>query len=263
MNKKTQILLKKRILHHTPKLKVALLLFGQPRNIDNPDVYDSYKKHIIDIYNTDVFCHFWHDTYALTYDINECANLHYKNNYVVRNAVEIIKNTYNPKAFIYENPQKFSLDDNHKNILIKHFSHIKWLTNNTISNNISQMYSIYKVKQIYEEYIKTHNEHYDFVILGRYDMKIHNFPNLNYLNDNTFYLSNHHPHFPDLIFIFSNKFINFMDTYKNINKIITENEKYFNNNDIFWEPSVECFKYANYRLYYNISLLKPILLNVG
>ena len=37
-------------------MKVALLLFGQPRNVDNPNSFNSHQKWIFDEYDVDTFC---------------------------------------------------------------------------------------------------------------------------------------------------------------------------------------------------------------
>ena len=40
-------------------MKVALLFFGQPRFLENSLPFESHKDHIINKYDTDVFCHTW------------------------------------------------------------------------------------------------------------------------------------------------------------------------------------------------------------
>ena len=50
-------------------MKVALLLYGQPRNIDNMKVIESHKNLIINKYDADVFCHTDYSD-AGTYTIN-------------------------------------------------------------------------------------------------------------------------------------------------------------------------------------------------
>jgi hypothetical protein len=129
----------------------------------------------------------------------------------------------------------------------------------SMSNIISQLYSINEVKKIYQQYIIDNNINYDFIVLGRYDLIIDAFPNLHLLNNTFFYLSNNHTHFPDFMYIFSNNYINFLSTYENIEQLIIENQNDFNT-ELFWAPNAECFKYANYRKYYNILFIRPIML---
>jgi hypothetical protein len=66
----------------------------------------------------------------------------------------------------------------------------------------------------------------------------------------------HHPNFPDLFFIFNPVFINSQNTFENFKLICDKLMK----NEIkrFWEPSPECFKYNNFVLYFNPSLIKGI-----
>lgn len=40
-------------------MKVALAFFGQPRFVDNQDIINTYKRVILDRYDTDVFGHMW------------------------------------------------------------------------------------------------------------------------------------------------------------------------------------------------------------
>ena len=52
-------------------MKVALLLFGQPRNIDNPNSFNSHQKWIFDEYDVDTFCHVWWDKEVSQYDVSD------------------------------------------------------------------------------------------------------------------------------------------------------------------------------------------------
>ena len=52
-------------------MKVALLLFGQPRNIDNPNSFNSHQKWIFDEYDVDTFCHAWWDEDVSEYDVSD------------------------------------------------------------------------------------------------------------------------------------------------------------------------------------------------
>ena len=57
------------------RLKVALLFSGQPRYLDNPYPRSSHKKHIIDRYDTDVFCHTWWDKENECYPVGSWSTI--------------------------------------------------------------------------------------------------------------------------------------------------------------------------------------------
>ena len=235
-------------------MKVALLLFGQPRCVENLKVFNSHLEHIINKYSTDVFCHAWYEpnlifkpsSWSKLQDI-KCDD----------SAINIINEKYKPKIFEFDKPITFLINDNYLNSpRIKKYDH--YLNSLNVSNIISQLYSINKVSKLFEEYCKINKEKYNFVILARYDLIIFDFPLLYNLDENFFYRMNHHPHFPDLFFIFNQKFIQTQYTYQNIELILNK----IVNNEIpdvnFWDMSPECLKYNNYLLYFPDSLIRGV-----
>ena len=42
-------------------MKVALLMSGQPRYVDDTRPFLFFKENVIDKYDTDVYCHGWFD----------------------------------------------------------------------------------------------------------------------------------------------------------------------------------------------------------
>ena len=56
-------------------MKVALLFYGQPRYVDNEEVYNSYKSNILDKYDTDVFCHTWWSETEKEYDYSSWSKI--------------------------------------------------------------------------------------------------------------------------------------------------------------------------------------------
>ena len=81
-------------------------------------------------------------------------------------------------------------------------------------NQLSQLYSIQQVSELVEDYSQ-----YDFIITIRSDINIWDYPDLNSIPKNKFYLSSHAMPFPDLdLFLHhgSKKFYGLMNTVRKI-----------------------------------------------
>ena len=137
-------------------MKVALLFFGQPRFIDNPEIEKVYKSSIISKYDTDVFCHSWWKQDGGEYDysswskINKCP--------IPENALELIKEKYNPVILVHDEPKYFELPSDAKDFIDKKFTDKHpdgnhWNSKN-YSNVMSQLWSIKTVSEIFDEYCK-------------------------------------------------------------------------------------------------------------
>ncbi len=229
-------------------MKVALLLFGQPRNLENLNSFNSHKEWIYDEYDVDTFCHVWWEKGIKEYDVSdwvkeECT--------VSEDPIQVIEERYKPKRIKVEPPRTFKLSYNlHRRTREKFGTGHPW-SEKTLSNVSSHLYSIETAARLIEN-----PSDYDFIILSRYDNYIHNFPDLESMDGDHFYLSDHHPRFPDLMYIFSPKFIATQYTYGRMEELA---ERHFYD---FWEPSAECYKYYNYFDQYQRNHLFPIHLPV-
>lgn len=220
-------------------MKIALILYGQPRFITNGIVKEYYKK-IFDTYNVDVYGHLWWSKDETVYDVstwskmNECS--------VLPNTPDIMNELYPNNKIIYESSRDFNIPEK----LTNRFEYRSEVFNvKNLKNVISHLYSFEKsVSQVPNDY--------DFYIISRTDSIIYNFPNLYTLDNDKFYISNHHDNFPDLIFVFGKKYLNFMKTYSNFESNI----------DSVWEPSAESFKCETFKKYYNMSELNKITMTV-
>ena len=213
-------------------MKVALLLFGQPRNVDNPNSFKSHQKWIFDEYDVDTFCHVWWDKDVSEYDVSDWVS---EQCIASGNPVEIIESLYKPKSIKVEAPRTFKLSDSLYEKTRQRFGYGHPWSEKTLSNVSSHLYSIEAAARL----IKNPDD-YDFIILSRYDNFIHNFPDLTSMSDEYFYISDHHPRFPDLMYIFGSRFIETQYTYGRMEMLA---DKYFHS---FWEPSAECYKYHNF-----------------
>lgn len=238
-------------------MKVALAFFGQPRFVDNQDIINTYKKVILDRYDTDVFGHMWWEEDAEEYDysswsqINKCP--------VPKDAPKIIADNYQPLILGIEDPKTFELPPKAKAFVDERFtdkhpareiygeSGNHWNPKN-YSNVMSQMYSIKSVANIVKSYAEESNTSYDFVVLARYDTVLINFPDLNTCDKYKFYLPGHHPRFPDTIQFFGPKYLTWaLNAFDDIEDVYED----------IWEPSPEAFKMGSFLKWFEHSDLAP------
>jgi hypothetical protein len=268
-------------------MKIALLLFGQPRNIDNLRVINSHKDNIINKYDTDVFCHAWYSEKCV-YDINPDNKIYNGKIESIANAPDIIKEHYTPVSLMVDKPldntkyKHSRVDINREqfesdyefNLAIKYAELYTNRSNTPIFNNssyygplnannlFSQMYSITKVCKQFDEYSKMNTIKYDFCILTRYDFFIDHLPKLNDLELNKYYIPDNHKYFPDILHIFNPMYIQANFVYDNLDKILdrflNDKEPYdtsYNNLKSFWDFQPECIRYNSYILHFaNINI---------
>ena len=181
-------------------MKVALLLFGQPRYIEDNQSMSSYEKHIISKYDTDVFGHMWFEE-GIKYQISSWTyNAGLSDCTSVGRSDEIFRQRMNPKSLLVESPIDFNLKDQIGSIRAR-FGDVQV---GDVRNIYSQLNSIQKVIRLFSEFSR--DSEYDFIVLSRYDLIINNFPDLKNLDTNLLHLSNHHD-FADLIMVFGRRFI--------------------------------------------------------
>lgn len=218
-------------------MKVAIFLFGQPRYCDDPKP-QQFLKGLIEKYNADVYAHAWFDKDA-EYEVSSWAahppdGNGIKGNPVPSNALEIIKDAYNPKVLKVDPPQTFTLAPDTLNFIRQRWNGPHH-TEKNFSNIKSQLTSIGEVTRAYEE---TGDKH-DLYILARYDAWAVGFPNLEGLPTNKFYVADHHPRFPDIIQFGGRKFFGWM---KNCARDMDRDMVYGR----IWEPSPEAFKMMSF-----------------
>jgi len=229
-------------------MKIALVLYGQPRCVHKKDVYLSHKNLICDKYNTDVYMHCWHNykdgLCDSTFDINDTFT------FCPINSPELLMERYRPKKVLFEYPKIFELTDIIKEKCEKYYSDLKY--ERILTNLLSHIYSI-------EQSIKLIDtpEEYDFIILSRYDFILHNMPDLRTLDTSKFYVSNEHERFPNVYYIFGPKYIQSQYMFSNFSNII----EYFSNPEYMPDLNVEYIKFTQYLLNYSPKdiLAIPIL----
>lgn len=146
-------------------MKIALCFYGQPRQLH--EGYKSIKKHILDVYDTDVFYHVW-DTEEEKYSTSEF------NPYTIRTTLKDIgevERLYKPKAFKVEMSRVFPVNKEQDIYINSTFAHRK-----NASNTLSQLYSRNQVCNVFKDYCDRTGTTYDLVIHTRFDIKIIGLP---------------------------------------------------------------------------------------
>lgn len=239
-------------------MKVALLLFGQPRNVNDMKVYNSHHRHIIGKYDTDVFCHMWYENGGKMVP-STWSNLN-PYQFDETNVTTVINN-YKPVEITIEQPKTFEFDQRHMMLFVK----VPFSSELNRSNTLSQLYSIEKVASMVSD-----KEKYDFIIVCRYDIVIDEFPDLYTLDKNYFYMMDIHTRFPDLFYIFPPKYMKSQYTFSQINEICdrlingkitreTGGQGIRATNGSFWgDLSSEFFKFNSFLLHYERSNIKMV-----
>lgn len=161
---------------------------------------------------------------------------------VPKNVLKIIYDIYKPAMSKYDVSREFKFDDDVYKFLSEKFTDQRW-NEKLYSATLSQMFSITEVGKLLSEHVDVHNTVYDFIILSRYDLILNEFPNLNELNKEKFYMQCENKKFLDQILVFGPKFRNFLTIFDKMNWIVRQYGKKFR------IPTCEIFKY-----YYFLSM---------
>jgi len=241
-------------------MKIALLFFGQLRFIDNPYTVESHHQAIINRFDTDIFAHTWWSEKETEYS----ASVHVAGDKpkVDSQALNKFRQKYKitrlqtEESKFFEEEAKEFLDKSIKHNWPDIFTPGWFLKERAFNNLLSHLYSIEQVGKLLDRHIQETGTNYDLVILSRPDVCIWEYPILEKLEKNNFYLSNHHGRFPDLQFIFHPNFRQWLNVYTHTITISTK-ELYS-----LWEPCAEALKFSSYRTRYDTRYLKPTRLPV-
>jgi len=159
------------------KLKIAILLSGQPRFIYSLS-YKTIKEKLIDKYDCDFYCHCWFSEEAM--QTAPWASI--QNFKCTGKELELIKVLYNPIGFEYDDPLKPEEIYNFKS----------QTSSPSTPYNLSSMYK--SMKRSYEIFDKTKPKDikYDIFIRLRYDAILDILPEFELLKKNYLYFANHH-----------------------------------------------------------------------
>lgn len=203
--------------------KLAICFYGQPRFIDNDVVYKRYIE-LINQYDADVYIHSWISNAENVMDASDWSK---QNNFIEKlNSAEQIVSMYKPIKVLFEPPQKFSFNSNIKEAVNGKL----YYSLNNESNLISHLTTLTKSIKLIET-----PEFYDFILATRLDAYFYNFPDINNLNTDHFYIDGQYRHFADGVMLFGNKYIKALymtDSIEHLSTIVPifTSEEYVKNN---------------------------------
>lgn len=238
---------------NSKEVRVALALYGQPRFLENIEVSRSLKTNLIEPYSTDVFCHTWWHQNA-DYELPTWSPIKDK---FISNAPpqEKLWDLYRPVETIVSEPKSFQFSEEVLSFLDEKFTgrHQSW-THKNYSNVLSQLNSIQAVAGLVRQHISNHNKNYDFIALCRYDSVLAGIPRLRKLSNTKFYLPHNHGRFPDMVFLFGERFLSWAENIADDAQKIDVARQVFS-------PGPEGFKHASFISRHSYRSLKPIAMN--
>lgn len=147
-------------------MKIAICLYGQPRNYKKGyDVLSNFI-HLNSSYDFDFFLHTWTIQENETYNVSPWRPIH-KDEIVNTNIQEII-HLYNPKSHEIENQINTFDEQLYIHSIAYNNTHNQRQRNN-INNTLSQLYSKNKVRKLFNNYMNQTNTKYEAVIICRFD----------------------------------------------------------------------------------------------
>jgi len=240
-------------------MKVALLLCGQPKYLDDQRPYLFFKENIIDRYNADVYCQAWFAkdaSYEITgfnldaHRLSSSSSLTVESP-VLNNSDQIIKDLYRPKKYSFEPPKHFRFKKESEEWLDKKYTGRYVNVGFWDRHKYSCILSFFKSQQNCLDLVN--KDDYDFFVLSRYDVTIDNFSSsidLNFLDKEKMHLQNIHDSFPDGIYIFSKKYFDwFRNLYDEIQTL--------NILDKVPHPSSERLKKASFGMHFGMNYIQP------
>jgi hypothetical protein len=211
--------------------KLAIIFYGQPRFIDNKDVYEQYIK-LINLYNADVYIHSWISDKESKMEASDWANTY---NFTEKiNSAEQLLMMYKPKKVLFEQPEFLTFEVKTRDIV----KDLEYYTLNNEKNLLSHLASLTRSINLLDT-----SDLYDFLLITRLDAYIFDFPNLNELDKEKFYLDDRYNHWPDISFLIGNKYKKAFDIYNNIDFISNKICKF----------TAEEYKKQNYLNFFDIN----------
>ena len=203
--------------------KIALVLFGQPRFIDNGFAIQSHKWHFRK-YEFDVYGHYWYSTES-KYQLSSWTGIKNTDSIVPETAPQTIRRAFPKGTFIESPPQIFSPPEPFAHLLSDYltsyglrseFERLRSDPQSMYSNTTSQLFSINQALGL----VRASAKDYDLVVLSRWDNLVLRLPNLESVSADKLTISDSHDFgFPDLILIGGPKLIEATDAYPAIPEI--------------------------------------------
>jgi hypothetical protein len=232
-------------------MRIALVFYGQPRFLRNPYVYPSHRRHIIDHYETDVFIHTWWSPETSAFDVSSWTGITAA--WSDPRTPDILRARYAPAAIEIEAPRKFELSGETRAALERLSNgNPNWGEAN-YRNLASHLYSVERASEL----VAASGRQYELIVVTRLDAILDTLPLLSSLRRDRFHVSDHHNHFPDLLYIFGQRFLASQKVYSSMGELAARYA------DDLWEPSAEALKYASFIDQFSPSDIVPIRTEVG
>jgi hypothetical protein len=225
-------------------MKIALLIYGQPRFLSNPRSHSSHKKHLFDKHEVDVFTHYWLPSDEKTFEYSSWIT-NIKSNILEKNIPKKIEDLYNP--LFSERDCKICFENDHLELK----KYIKEYFNDPFYININNLFShLWSFEKTIEIFNNNKNVDYDFFVISRYDNYIEMIPDFETLKKKKWYCSNHHNRFPDLMYIGDPILLENYKPYSKMSDNLCSLD--------IWTPEAEYFKYKELIRNQNINVVTPI-----
>ena len=162
-------------------MRIALCFSGQPRFVS--EVSQLIKANVIGDYDVDVFAHLWFDEDLQTKPYKYGGDGGWKDQRISSSAIDVFKQTYEPKKLLVEKSKKFlnsELSSNYTPSLNRYkggkpdYEKEPNFEVRDVNNIISYHYSLMRSCLLKKEYEYENDFRYDYVIRMRTDAQVYN-----------------------------------------------------------------------------------------
>lgn len=199
-------------------MRIAVIFFGQPRNLQNPLSSWSHKWWLRGN-EVDYYGHCWFSKEPSTeYTVGENV----LSSRIEPQAIEILRKKYPNIILKIEEPKIFRLSDYLPENTEQLKKNLRMFGENELKLlpvYISQFYSIHQSLKLFDSYVN--KKKYDFIVISRYDNFISYIPKPNRIVPDKLNLKKRtNSGFPDLLFIGSRELINAIDVYPELKNLL-------------------------------------------
>lgn len=188
-------------------MNIAVIIFGQPRFVNNPHCFSSQEEKIFKQGTTDVYAHLWYsqgESYQSSSwsGMNTCP--------VGQDDIGVFLEKWNPIVLHQETERPFSNPELFERLKLR-FTDPHW-NESDFNKALSHLYSLEKAIEAFE---KGKTKEYDWVVFLRTDVCVWEFPDLSKLETSSFYYSSifHPEHFADICYVTSPQYVSGLKAY--------------------------------------------------
>lgn len=224
-------------------MKIALILFGQPRFVDFK-LASLSQKWALRSYDVSYFGHVWEEEISTSFEVSSWTGL--RDIKMPSNALRHILKNYPKINIVSDKVEKFNqffASDEDVSKIREFWENFTFESDfyllgtkpaTMFRNTLSQLYSVHRALELFE--LSNKENDFDIVILTRYDAVVLGLPNLSRLNQNSIYIEKTNREFADVLIIGGQKEILNTDAFPAIVEL-SENINI---------PSAELYKQSAY-----------------